>query len=127
MKHAALALLIALAATPAAAQEEGDDFDLMGQGAQMFFQGMMNQMRPALEGMEGLAEEARPHLQALISEMGPALMRVLSRVDDIANYDLPELTEDGDIVIRRSEDAPEWVPWDEREAPEQEAPEGIEL
>ncbi|MGR3465524.1 hypothetical protein [Limimaricola sp.] len=118
--HAAIAA--ALIAGPATAQieeapaEEEDGFSLMQEGAELFFEGIMGEMEPAIEDFRGFARMAEPHLRALLSEMGPALMQVLDRIDDIANYEAPEILDNGDIIIRRKREAPEFTP--DPDAPE---------
>lgn len=77
--------------------EEG--FSLLEEGAKLLFRGLMDQMGPALgemqKGLEGLSEEARPALEAL-----------LDLIDDMRNYETPERLPNGDIIIRRKPDAP---------------------
>ena len=108
------AIVAALLAGPATAQieeaPEDEGFSLMQEGAELFFRGIMGEMEPAIEDFRGFAEMAEPHLRALLSEMGPALMQVLDRIDDIANYEAPEILDNGDIIIRRRREAPEFTP-----------------
>ena len=40
------------------------------------------------------------------AEMGPALAEMMTRIDDLRNYDSPEIMPNGDIIIRRKPDAP---------------------
>jgi len=102
---------LALAA-PGAAQDEGNDrppgpsagpsadlsegLGLLGEGARMILDGLVEEMRPILE-------EARPYFE---DEVLPFLNRMGELMDDIGSYDLPERLPNGDIIIRRSEDAP---------------------
>ncbi|WP_432255763.1 hypothetical protein [Limimaricola sp. AA108-03] len=122
MKHAFHAALVAaLLAGPVSAQveeapAEDEGFSLMQEGAELFFRGIMGEMEPAIEDFRAFAEMAEPHLRSLLSEMGPALMQVLDRIDDIANYEAPEILENGDIIIRRKREAPEFTP--DPDAPE---------
>lgn len=107
MKHIAYAALIALFVTPAAAQDAGDDgFDLMEEGAKLLLRGLMTEMEPVLEDMEDFASEIGPAMKMLADEMGPALAEVLNAIDDIRNYDAPQIMPNGDIIIRRRTDAP---------------------
>jgi hypothetical protein len=39
-------------------------------------------------------------------DIGPAMSQMLALIDDIRNYDAPEVLPNGDIIIRRNEDAP---------------------
>ena len=93
---------------PEEAPEEG--FSLMEEGARLLFRGILEEIGPALEGIEGTAEEMRPALRAFAEQMGPALVELLGRVDEIRHYEPPELLPNGDIIIRRRPDAPEWGP-----------------
>ncbi len=88
---------------PAAAQEAGEDdgITLMERGAQMFFEGIMREMEPALEDLQGLADDLQPTLRKFVDEMGPAFADVLSKIDDFSNYHPPEILPNGDIIIRR--------------------------
>ena len=115
-----IALAAAQFAAPATAQieevPEDEGFSLMQRGAELFFEGIMGEMEPAIEDFREFAKTAEPHLRALLSEMGPALMQVLDRIDDIANYEAPEILENGDIILRRKREAPDFTP--DLEAPE---------
>ncbi|MCP1167284.1 hypothetical protein [Limimaricola litoreus] len=115
------AIIAALIAGPATAQieeapGEEEGLGLMQRGAELFFDGLLGEMEPAIEDFRGFAEMAEPHLRALLSEMGPALMGVLDRIDDIANYEAPEILDNGDIILRRKREAPEFTP--DPDAPE---------
>ena len=97
----ALPLMAALAA-PAAAQEEGDEApSLMERGVEMFMEGLRQEMGPALEDLQGMAKEVGPALGEFLGEMGPALAEVLGEIDDLSNYQMPEMLPNGDIIIRR--------------------------
>lgn len=106
MKHSFAIALVAGAlaiAAPVTAQEDGDvgeGFDLLGEGARLILEGLMEEMRPILD-------EARPYLE---DEVLPFLNRMGELMDDIGSYELPERLPNGDIIIRRSEDAPPFEP-----------------
>jgi hypothetical protein len=106
MKHVILASTLAGAlaiAAPAAAQDEDDlseGLGLLGEGAQLILDGLMEEMRPILE-------EARPYFE---DEVLPFLDRMGELMDDLSSYDLPERLPNGDIIIRRSPDAPPFEP-----------------
>jgi hypothetical protein len=117
MKPFALALLVL--AAPVAAQDEPPS--LMQRGAEMFFQGLMDEMQPAMEDFAGMAAELGPQVQALAQEMGPALLAFFEKVDEIRYYQAPEFLPNGDIILRRKPDAPIWV------APEGETDGGVDL
>ena len=90
------------------AQEEGPT--LMERGAQLFFEGLMQEMAPALDDMAKLMEQAGPALQNFVSEMGPKLLTMLEEVEDWSVYEAPEVLPNGDIIIRRKPDVPELTP-----------------
>lgn len=100
----AVPLLVLLFVRPAFAQD--DPPSLMERGAQLFFEGLMQEMAPALDDMAGLLEEAGPALQSFMAEMGPKLKSVLEEVEDWSVYEAPEVLPNGDIIIRRKPDAP---------------------
>lgn len=102
----AIPLLAALLASPVYAQEQ-DGPSLMERGAQLFFDGLKQEMGPALEELSDLMEDAGPALQSFVVEMGPKLRDVLDRVEDWSVYEAPEVMPNGDIIIRRKPDAPE--------------------
>jgi hypothetical protein len=120
MKRVMLTLALTLAlplAAPAVAQERSaeDGLSLMEQGARLFMQGILNEMEPALDDLRGLAAEMEPHFRELFSEMGPAFFELFGQVDDFSNYEPPVFLPNGDIILRRRPDAPEWVAPDEVE------------
>ncbi len=123
------ALALLLAASPIAAQEatpapeeDGEGFSLMQEGARLLFEGLMDEMEPTLRDLEGMTEEMaqqlEPALEFLSTEIGPAFMALVARIDDMRNYEMPEFLENGDIIIRRSPDAPPFVPPAPEETPE---------
>lgn len=69
-------LIFLVLASPAAAQGEEQGRDLMGEALKLFMRGLMAEMEPAMEGMEGLLE-------------------------DLSAYHPPEILPNGDIIIRR--------------------------
>ncbi|WP_323766179.1 hypothetical protein [Marinovum sp.] len=95
--------LAACLALPAAAQqaEEEDSFNLMEEGARLFFRGLMDEMEPALRELEGMAREIEPNLRSFVREMGPALRELMTEVEDWSAYHPPEILPNGDIIIRR--------------------------
>ena len=105
----AVFLATGLAAGSALAQDEGggmrDGLDLLGQGSRMILEGLLDEMRPMMEEMRPFFEE----------ELMPMLERMGELVDDLSHYELPERLPNGDIVIRRSPDAP---PFGEAPLPE---------
>tara|TARA_B110000503_G_C6970425_1_gene338949 strand:+ start:366 stop:755 length:390 start_codon:yes stop_codon:yes gene_type:complete len=122
----AATFVLTLVAMPLAAQEDQDldmqeGFSLMEEGAKLLFRGFMDEMEPALEGFADMAQELEPALEMIATEMGPALMALMSRLDDVRHYEAPEILSNGDIIIRRSSDAPPY------EAEADEINEGAEI
>lgn len=113
MKQIAAPLFaLSLLASPLAAQEEQEDgFNLMEEGARLFFRGLMTEMEPALEEMDKTMREMQPLMRQFATEMGPALADLMGQVEDWTLYHPPEMLENGDIILRR------------REPPEPETPE----
>jgi hypothetical protein len=102
MKQPVLAASLALAlTTPAIAQEEDRGLSLMEEGARLFFRGILQEMEPALDEMQDLAEDLRPALRDFAATMGPALQDLLSEVEDWSVYHPPEMLPNGDIILRR--------------------------
>lgn len=96
-KHALILCLGLMAPlAPATAQETEDSGpSLMERGLSLFFDGFQQEMAPHLDDMA-----------TAMSEIGPALDKLLALVDDMTNYEMPEMLENGDILIRRKPDAP---------------------
>lgn len=113
----AFALTLLLSASPLAAQvleqdapapeppEDSDSFRMMEEGAQTFFRGLMGEMEPALRGLQDMTEQMRPALRDFVAEMGPALRDLATEVEDWSVYHAPEILPNGDIIIRRREEA----------------------
>jgi hypothetical protein len=87
-----------------------EGFSLIEEGAQILLRNLMTEMQPALEDMARLTDEIGPMVAGLTDEMGAALADLLTRIDSLRYYELPEILENGDIIIRRSPDAPDYVP-----------------
>jgi len=119
MKHlAGLALLICLPLSAQAQEEEERGLSLMERGAQMFMEGIMKEMAPAIDGLEDLADQMGPALRSFAKEMGPKLGEILDEVEDWSVYEAPEILPNGDIIIRRKPEPP----LEEPEAPMEPAP-----
>ncbi|MBY6202270.1 hypothetical protein KUV65_12910 [Maritalea mobilis] len=95
-----LAVAALLAAAPAHAQDDDGDMSeglgLLREGSRMILENLLDEMRPMLE-------EARPFFE---DEMLPFLQELGRQIDDLTAYELPERLPNGDIIIRRSPDAP---------------------
>ena len=112
---AIIPLVLCLAAPPALAQDsdapqDEDGFSLMEEGARLFMRGIMSEMEPALDEMRKSIDELGPAFAEFAQAVGPAFAALLDKVDDIRFYEAPEILPNGDIIIRRSPDAPEWAP-----------------
>lgn len=103
---APLAVCLALVAPIAHAEDEAEGKSLMEQGMEMFFQGLREEMSPALKDLQNLTEEFGPQMRGFFQEMGPALGDIMDQVKDWSRYDAPEILPNGDIIIRRKPDAP---------------------
>ncbi|GGH30573.1 hypothetical protein SAMN05444007_105154 [Cribrihabitans marinus] len=111
MKRLAALAFAALIAAPAQA-EEPEGKSLMEQGAELFLEGLRQEMSPALEDLQDLAREFGPAMAGFLQEMGPALAELADEVKDWSVYHPPEILPNGDIIIRRKvpEDRPDPVP-----------------
>jgi hypothetical protein len=98
-----LAAALILAALPGSAQDRApaapgglsEGVDLMQRGLQSMLDGLITEMRPAIDGMGRALTDLRP--------MAEDLRRL---VDDIGNYEAPVILDNGDILIRRKPDPP---------------------
>ncbi len=107
MKQILLAPALVLAAsTPAFAEEDGGGFNLMEEGAKLFLRGMMQQMEPAIDELEGFMSEMEPAMRSFAQEMGPKMQSLFEKVEDWSKYEAPEVLPNGDIIIRRKPAAP---------------------
>ena len=99
-----IALLTCCLAAPAAADDSNsqirDGFNLFEEGARLIIEGLVDEMEPMLEEITPFLEE----------EMLPFFQELAGLIDDLAVYELPERLPNGDIIIRRSPDAPPWEP-----------------
>lgn len=111
MRRLTLALCLALAAGPLAAQtgapedapRDGGDLregaDLLEEGARRLLRGLLSEMEPALDEMGRAFTEMRPVLEDLAGMIG-----------DIRNYHAPEKLPNGDIILRRKVPEPDLPP-----------------
>ncbi len=91
-----------------AAEEEPSS--LMQRGLQLFFEGFMEEVAPALDEITTLLEEAGPAVQNFVVQMGPKLRDVLEEVEDWSVYAAPEMLPNGDIIMRRKPDDQNKIP-----------------
>lgn len=125
MKHIILTVAFCAFALPVAAQEapqqdpdiqvepdaqtEEEGFNLMEEGMKLFFQGLLSEMGPAMDEMRDLAEELEPSIRELSLEMGEGFKALLDVMDEFRYYEAPEVLDNGDIIIRRRDDAPRYI------------------
>lgn len=107
MKHVVcIGLMFALFPAALAAEEEDRGLSLMERGAQLFMEGILREMEPAIDEFSDLADQMGPALRDFAQEMGPRLSEILEEVEDWSAYDAPEVLPNGDIIIRRKPDHP---------------------
>ena len=102
----AYVLALVVTTSGAMAQEEKGGTSLMEEGAKLFFRGLMDEMEPALRELEGLADEIEPAIRSFAEEMGPALRDLMEQVEDWSAYEPPVVLPNGDILLKRKQDAP---------------------
>ena len=97
-----LALSLALS-QPAAAQEAppapAAEQGLIDWAMSWIFGSVEQELAPALDDMRALAESVGPAI-------APAMERMMTLIDDMTNYEMPVMLENGDILIRRKPGAP---------------------
>ncbi|QYX55883.1 hypothetical protein K1T73_12480 [Roseovarius sp. SCSIO 43702] len=104
MKHLILTSALAVGLSgPALAQDdkEGDGLSLMEEGARLLFEGLAQEMEPAMKDLRELARNLEPGMREFVREMGPALADIMGRIEDLSNYHPPEMLPNGDIIIRK--------------------------
>ena len=111
----ALSIAAGLLAAPAMAEdapkaEMDEGLSLMEEGARMLLRGLMEEMEPTVEALRDNFEQMGPAFAEFAQSVGPAFAELLEQVDDLRNYEAPEFLPNGDIIMRRSPDAPLWVP-----------------
>lgn len=103
---------LSLVMSPALAESDNSDqgIDLMEEGARLLLRGLLSEMEPAIDELQGLADDFGPRMQLFAEEIGPAFVELMDQVDDFTNYQAPEFLPNGDIIIRRRDDAPDFQP-----------------
>lgn len=97
---------LVLAAPPVWAQQNDDSRSLMERGAELFLEGLRQEMAPTLDDLRGMVEQFGPAMHSFLAEMGPALGDILEEVKDWSAYHPPEILPNGDIIMRRKTDVP---------------------
>ncbi len=100
MRYLVLPVVCLSLASPLSAEEE-PGLSLIERGAQLFLEGLLQEMEPAIDDLRDFADDVGPSLESLLSEMGPALKDLIEKVEDWSLYHPPEILENGDIIIRR--------------------------
>ncbi len=77
----------------------------MERGAQLFLEGILKEVEPAMKDLQALAEEMEPALKDFVDSMGPALADLLGEVEDWSAFHPPEILPNGDIILRRKQPA----------------------
>ncbi len=104
--------------------EEDTGKSLMEQGAELFFEGLRQEMEPALEDLQGLVTQFGPAMQSFFEQMGPALADLAGEIEDWSAYEPPEILPNGDIIIRKK---PQQDQPDTPENTEEKTDEGTEI
>ncbi|WP_168161499.1 hypothetical protein [Oceanicola sp. S124] len=84
--------------------------DLMREGLRLLFEGLSGGLDETIDQMGEAAEEAAPKLRDFVARMGPALVEALGKVGDLSNYEAPVVLPNGDILIKRKDEAPDYLP-----------------
>lgn len=91
------AFALTLAALPASAQTAEGEQSLWDWGMSLFGDAVTEELPLA-------------DMKALIDQFGPAIAptmeKLMALVDDMTNYEMPVMLDNGDILIRRKPDAP---------------------
>ena len=104
MKQVILAPAFALTLTvlPASAETAPGEQSLWDWGMSLFGESLNEELEP-LADMKALLDQLGPNI-------APAMEKLMALVDDMTNYDMPVMLENGDILIRRKPDAPKVEP-----------------
>ena len=94
------ALCLALMSAPAFAQEASEEPGFLERGLGAIMGQLWGEEEP------GATSPLAQDLAGALRQMGPVLQDLAAQVDDIRNYQAPERLPNGDILIRRREDAP---------------------
>lgn len=104
----AVALSLSIAALPVAAPALAQEAETaqepgllewgLDYGMSLFGDSVAEELEP-LADMKALMDQFGPAI-------GPAMEKLMALVDDMTNYDMPVMLENGDILIRRKPDAP---------------------
>lgn len=62
--------------------------------------------------LEEFSQDTERALRKLLEALRPGIEELLDRIDDLSQYEAPEILPNGDIIIRRKRDAPPLSPDD---------------
>ena len=89
---------LCLTLSPALGQDKGtatdDGMSLIEQGTRMLLRSLLDEVKPTLNDLSDSMETA-------LAEMKPILKDLRAKIDDIQNYEAPEILPNGDIILRR--------------------------
>ena len=111
MRYLAQIMIVAAVflAGPVSAQDE-DEPSLMERGAELFFEGLRQEMSPALKDLQALADQYGPSMRDFVGAMGPYFADIFAEVKDWTAYHPPEILPNGDIIMRKKTDEAEPEP-----------------
>ncbi|TQS72320.1 hypothetical protein ERN12_00435 [Rhodobacteraceae bacterium] len=95
--------------------EDEDGMGFFGQGGQALIDRFREELAPQLDEMGQRLSDAR-------EELGPALRALMDEIDDLSYYEAPERLDNGDILIRRKNDAPSIEVQPDGDAPDKDLP-----
>jgi hypothetical protein len=90
-----------------------EGLSLLEQGARSLLRGLAQEIGPGLDEMRRSLDEMKPALDdmgAALAGLRPMAESLLALMDDIGNYQPPELMPNGDILIRRKPGLPQPPP-----------------
>lgn len=93
-------------APPTAGDDTSEGLDLMQEGARQLLRGLMREVEPQMDEMGKALDEMGQRMGEALDTAQPWVTGLMALMDDIGNYEAPELLPNGDIVIRRKPDAP---------------------
>lgn len=120
MRQLLISAALGLAAAQPLQAEEESGTSLMERGARLFMEGIMKEVEPTVDELQGLLGEMEPALRSFAEKMGPALTDLMQEVEDWSAYHPPEILPNGDIILRKKR-ADEMLP------PEDETNEALDL
>lgn len=96
-------LALPLSALAQAPQETPPPSSKMQDGLRQFLEGLS-------DGVGELTDRTGPALENFLRQMGPAFEDILGEIKDFSKYEAPQVLPNGDILIRRKDEAPQYLP-----------------